>query len=65
MSSQPPQIDQRVKEPDEPAGTLPTDRAVFGVSAVLVLGVAAASSSPADSPRSRTPPSWSPCPSSW
>ncbi|MFE6050336.1 BCCT family transporter [Kitasatospora sp. NPDC056446] len=41
MSSQPPQPDQRVKEPDEPAATLPTDRAVFGISAVLVLAVVA------------------------
>ncbi|WP_031066824.1 BCCT family transporter [Streptomyces sp. NRRL WC-3742] len=41
MSSQPPQTEQRAKEPDEPAETLPTDRWVFGVSAVLVLGVVA------------------------
>ncbi|GAB7187793.1 BCCT family transporter [Kitasatospora sp. Ki12] len=41
MSSQPPQSDRRVKEPDEPAATLPTDRAVFGISAVLVLAVVA------------------------
>ncbi|MFE2721047.1 BCCT family transporter [Kitasatospora sp. NPDC059327] len=34
MSSQPP-------GPDEPAATLPVDRIVFGVSAVLVLGVVA------------------------
>lgn len=34
MSSQPP-------GPDEPAATLPVDRTVFGVSAVLVLGVVA------------------------
>ncbi|MFF2074235.1 BCCT family transporter [Kitasatospora sp. NPDC058162] len=44
MSSQPPQPSPRVKEPDEPgepAATLPTDRAVFGISAVLVLAVVA------------------------
>lgn len=41
MSSQSPQTEQRVKEPDEPAETLPPDRWVFGVGAVLVLGVVA------------------------
>ncbi|MFB7906303.1 BCCT family transporter [Kitasatospora sp. NPDC056076] len=44
MSSQPPQPSPRVQEPDEPgepAATLPTDRAVFGISAVLVLAVVA------------------------
>ncbi|MEV7353658.1 MULTISPECIES: BCCT family transporter [unclassified Kitasatospora] len=41
MSSQPPQPDQRAEEPDEPAATLPADRAVFGISAALVLAVVA------------------------
>ncbi|MFD5464099.1 BCCT family transporter [Kitasatospora sp. NPDC127059] len=44
MHSQPPQPSPRVREPDEPgepAATLPTDRAVFGISAVLVLAVVA------------------------
>ncbi|MEV7599650.1 BCCT family transporter [Kitasatospora sp. NPDC089797] len=44
MSSQPPQPSPREKGPDEPgepAATLPTDRAVFGISAVLVLAVVA------------------------
>ncbi|MFJ7909307.1 BCCT family transporter [Kitasatospora sp. NPDC096204] len=41
MSSQPPPPDQPVKEPDEPAATLPADRAVFGIGAVLVLAVVA------------------------
>ncbi|MFD9689578.1 BCCT family transporter [Kitasatospora sp. NPDC059146] len=44
MSSQPPQPSPLVQEPDEPgepAATLPTDRAVFGISAVLVLAVVA------------------------
>ncbi|GAA3038616.1 BCCT family transporter [Kitasatospora sp. NPDC006786] len=41
MSSQPPQPDPPAKEPDEPAATLPVDRAVFGIGAVLVLAVVA------------------------
>ncbi|MFG2913528.1 BCCT family transporter [Kitasatospora sp. NPDC048298] len=41
MSSQPPPPDQPAKEPDEPAATLPADRAVFGIGAVLVLAVVA------------------------
>ncbi|MFF3004748.1 BCCT family transporter [Kitasatospora sp. NPDC057940] len=41
MSSQPPQPDQHAEEPDEPAATLPVDRAVFGISAALVLAVVA------------------------
>ncbi|MEU1282974.1 BCCT family transporter [Kitasatospora sp. NPDC005856] len=41
MNSQPPPPDQPVKEPDEPAATLPADRAVFGIGAVLVLAVVA------------------------
>ncbi|MER7844561.1 BCCT family transporter [Kitasatospora sp. NPDC096077] len=44
MSSQPPQPSPGAQEPDEPgepAATLPTDRVVFGISAVLVLAVVA------------------------